>query len=307
MTSTLLPPEAPTSRYVLLPLAAVATTLLAWASAFVVIRSTGEAFSAGALALGRLLVGSIALGVVLLSRHRWVRPSRREWLLVIGCGLAWFAAYNVALNAAEQRIDAGTTAMLVNIGPLLIAVFAGLWMGEGFPRWLVVGMVVAFVGVTLIGVSTANTAEADVAGAVLSVVAAVTYAVGVLLQKPILRRLPAIQVTWLACTVGMAACLPAGGTLVGELQRASAGRVAGLLYLGLVPTALAFSVWAYALARMNAGKLSVTTYLVPPLTVLLGWLLLDEVPTALAMAGGVVCLVGVGLSRRRSLRVGAAP
>lgn len=178
MTSTLLPPEVPTSRYVLLPLAAVATTLLAWASAFVVIRSTGEAFSAGALALGRLLVGSIALGVVLLSRHRWVRPSRREWLLVIGCGLAWFAAYNVALNAAEQRIDAGTTAMLVNIGPLLIAVFAGLWMGEGFPRWLVVGMVVAFVGVTLIGVSTANTAEADVAGVVLSVVAAVTYAVG---------------------------------------------------------------------------------------------------------------------------------
>jgi len=278
----------------------VVLAVFAWASAFVVIRSAGDAFSAGALALGRLLVGSLALGLLLLARRRWVAPSRREWLLVVGCGLAWFALYNIALNAAEQRVDAGTTAMLVNIGPLLIAVFAGLWLGEGFPRWLVVGMVVAFLGVLLIGVSTANTAEADVAGVLFAVVAAVTYAAGVVLQKPILRRLPALQVTWLACTIGTVACLPAAATLASELVDASADRTAGLLYLGLVPTALAFSAWAYALARMNAGKLSVTTYLVPPLTVLMAWLLLDEVPTVLALAGGVVCLIGVGLSRRHS-------
>lgn len=300
MTSVLLPAQVPSTRHVLLPLAAVVMAVLAWASAFVVIRSTGGTFSAGALALGRLLVGSLALGVLLLGRHRWVAPSRREWLLVVGCGLAWFAVYNIALNAAEQRIDAGTTAMLINIGPLLIAVFAGWLLGEGFPRWLVVGMVVAFLGVLLIGVSTANAAEADVAGVLLAVVAAVTYAAGIVLQKPILRRLPALQVTWLACTVGMIACLPAGGALASELADASLGRIAGLLYLGLVPTALAFSAWAYVLARTSAGKLSVTTYLVPPLTVLMAWLLLDEVPTGLALAGGVVCLVGVGLSRRRS-------
>ena len=55
-----------------------------------------------------------------------------------------------------------------------------------------------------------------------------------------------------------------------------------MVYLGAVPTALAFSTWAYALRRMDAGRLGVTTYLVPPLVILLGWLLLDEVPPALA-------------------------
>jgi drug/metabolite transporter (DMT)-like permease len=72
-----------------------------------------------------------------------------------------------------------------------------------------------------------------------------------------------------------------------------------MVYLGVVPTAIAFSTWAYALKRMDAGRLGVTTYLVPPIVIAMGWLLLDEIPPALAVAGGAVCLAGVALSRRR--------
>ena len=85
--------------------------------------------------------------------------------------------------------------------------------------------------------------------------------------------------------MGAVCCLPWAGTLVGELGAAPAGSIAGMVYLGAVPTALAFSTWAYALRRMDAGKLGVTTYVVPPLVILLGWLLLDEVPPALARRG----------------------
>jgi drug/metabolite transporter (DMT)-like permease len=186
--------------------------------------------------------------------------------------------------------------MLVNVGPILIAVFAGLLLGEGFPRRLVAGLVVAFAGVLLIGVAT-RTAHADLLGVVLCLVAALTYAAGVVAQKPVLRRLPPLQVTFTSCAIGAVCCLPWAGQLVGELGSVSAGSVAGMVYLGAVPTALAFSTWAYALARMDAGRLGVTTYLVPPIVILLGWLLLGEVPPALAFAGGVVCLAGVALSR----------
>jgi drug/metabolite transporter (DMT)-like permease len=117
-------------------------------------------------------------------------------------------------------------------------------------------------------------------------------------QKPVLRRLPPLQVTFTACAIGALCCLPWVGTLGSELGRAPAGSIAGLIYLGAVPTALAFSTWAYALSRMDAGRLGVTTYLVPPLVIGLGWLLLDEVPPGLALVGGVVCLAGVALSRR---------
>lgn len=103
----------------------------------------------------------------------------------------------------------------------------------------------------------------------LCVVAAVTYAVGVVAQKPLLRRLPGLQVTFTACAIGAVACLPWAGSLVADLATAPAGSVAGLVYLGVVPTALAFTTWAYALSRTDAGRLGAATYLVPPLVVLL--------------------------------------
>jgi len=292
-------PTLPASRYGWLPLAAVGFTVLAWASAFVGIRAVGASYGPGALSLGRLLVGVVALGaMLLLSRRRWVAPTMREWGFLALCGVAWFAVYNVALNDAETRIDAGTTAMLVNVGPVLIALFAGLLLGEGFPRWLIVGALVAFSGAVLVGAATAD-GSADLLGVVLCLAAAVTYAIGVLAQKPVLRRLPGLQVTFTACAIGAVACLPFAPSLVDTVASAPVEATLGVAYLGLVPTALAFSTWAYALARMDAGRLGVSTYVVPPITVVMSALLLGEFPPWLAILGGAVCLIGVAITRRR--------
>jgi drug/metabolite transporter (DMT)-like permease len=108
-----------------------------------------------------------------------------------------------------------------------------------------------------------------------------------------------LQVTQLACAIGAVALLPCTGGLVRNLSDASGGAIAALCYLGLIPTALAFGTWAFALSRMTAGRLGVTTYLVPPLTILLAWPLLGEAPPPLALAGGAIALVGIAVSRRR--------
>ncbi len=287
-----------------LVLTAIVVTVLAWASAFIVIRGTTEYFSGGSLALARLLVGGVLLSLVLIGR-RWVRPTGREWALIAGFGVAWFGGYNVALNTAEQTLDAGTTAMIVNVGPILIALGAGVFLREGIPKWLGIGAGVAFLGVLFIGLSTTGLSSTqggfgDGTGVLWCLVAAVTYAAGVLMQKPALRRLPAAQVTWMGCMIGMIACLPFAGELVRDLQAAPPSAITGAIYLGAVPTALAFSTWAYALSRMPAGRLGVTTYIVPPLAILLGFLIFSEVPAVLAIVGGLICLVGVALSRRRT-------
>jgi drug/metabolite transporter (DMT)-like permease len=171
---------------------------------------------------------------------------------------------------------------------------------EGFPRWLLIGAGIAFLGAVLVGLGTRTGGAVDILGVVLALAAAVTYAIGVLAQKPVLRRLPALQVTFLTCGIGAVACLPFTGALVTDLAAADAGAIAGLVYLAVVPMALAFLTWGYALARMDAGRLGVTTYLVPPITIVMSAVLLAEWPPPLAIAGGVVCLVGVGLTRRRS-------
>jgi drug/metabolite transporter (DMT)-like permease len=234
-----------------------------------------------------------------------VKPTGREWALLALYGVAWFGAYNVALNLAEHSLDAGTTAMIVNIGPILIAIGAGVFLGEGIPRSLAIGAGVAFLGVVLIGLGTSlfGGARVDLVGVLWALLAAVTYATGVLAQKPVVRRIPALQATFVGCAIGVLACLPFTGQLVTDLATASTASVIGVVYLGLVPTALAFTTWGYALARVPAGQLGVTTYIVPPLVVLASWLVFREVPSLLAIAGGALCLVGVGISRRRSVPV----
>ncbi len=299
----------PTPRLSPAVIVAIVVTILAWASAFIVIRGTAPEIGGGALALGRLVVGTAALGVLMLIARRWVRPTGHEWLLLAVYGVAWFGAYNVTLNLAEHTLDAGTTAMIVGIGPILIALGAGLLLGEGVPRWLAIGTGVAFAGVVLIGLTTSllGGGHVDLAGVLWALASALTYAIGVLAQKPVLRRIPPVQTTFIGCVIGMVACLPFAGQLVAEASEASPAALLGVLYLGVVPTALAFTTWGYALARVPAGQLGISTYIVPPLAILAGWLVFDEVPAVLAVVGGALCLVGVGLSRRRDRSTEAVP
>ncbi|MGM9472899.1 DMT family transporter [Pseudarthrobacter sp. YS3] len=297
-----------------LGVAAVLVTVVLWASAFVGIRAIGPTFSPGPLTLGRLAVAAVVLGALVLPQLFKSRllPRGREWWPILGYGVMWFGGYNVALNAAEHLLDAGAAALLINVNPILVAIMAGFFLKEGFPRWLLIGSLVAFGGVALIALGSGSGAgsgerpTADVAGVLLCLLAAVLAAVSVIIQKPVLRKFPAGQATWFGIMVGALCCLPFTGQLVSELQAAPLPATLGLVYLGVFPTAIAFTTWAYALSLIDAGKLAATTYLVPGTTILISWLLLSEVPSIWGLVGGVVCLVGVGLTRRRT-RVARIP
>ena len=150
----------------------------------------------------------------------------------------------------------------------------------------------------MIGYATSDDGIAPSWGAVLCLVAALAYAGGVVAQKPQLVRVSPFQMTWLACAAGALACLPFAGALVHDTAHARASALGWTIYLGIVPTAIGFIAWAYALSRTTAGRMGSTTYLVTPIAILLGWALLGETPPALALLGGVLCLAGVAAARR---------
>jgi drug/metabolite transporter (DMT)-like permease len=163
------------------PPLAVTTTVLAWASAFVVIRYAAHDIHPGALALGRLLVASLALSAMMIGR-RLVQLSGREWALTAVVGVAWFAGYSIALNAGEQHVDAGTASMLIQLAPILIGVLAGILLGEGFPRMLVIGGLVAFAGTLIIGIAT-STGKASLMGVLLILLSAALYSIALVAQR----------------------------------------------------------------------------------------------------------------------------
>ena len=287
-------------------MAAIGVTLLLWASAFVAIRHLGHDVSAGALSLGRLLIAALALSLLLLRSPR-SRFTRNEVLLLLGCGVAWFGIYNLALNASEQRIDAATAAMVVQVGPILIALLAALFLGEKLTGYLLAGMAIAFAGVVVIGSAQRGHGGSDLDGVLLSLLAAATYAIGVVCQKVLLRRLSGLEVTAYACWIGVLVCLPWTGDLVEVVRHGSGDSLLLIGYLGLFPTAVAFSTWAFALRYTDAGKQALTTFLVPAIAAVLAWLLLDEVPPALAFLGGALCIAGVLVTRRKPRASSAGP
>lgn len=105
--------------------------------------------------------------------------------------------------------------------------------------------------------------------------------------------------TWLGCVAGTIACLPFAPALVADTAKAGPAALAWTTYLGVVPTALGFATWAFALRRGTAGRTAALNYLIPVVAIMLSWAVLAERPPWLAIGGGVLCLAGVYLARRR--------
>jgi len=120
----------------------------------------------------------------------------------------------------------------------------------------------------------------------------------VVIQKPVLARVSPLQLTWLGCAAGTAACLPFAPTLAGDLRDAGPSAIGWIVYLGVAPTAKASATWSYSLRRMSAGRLASLAYLIPVVAILLGWTLLGETPPRLAAVGGALCVAGVYTARR---------
>jgi drug/metabolite transporter (DMT)-like permease len=286
-----------------LALAAGLVTVVFWASAFVGIRAAATELSPGPLALGRLLIASVVLGIMVAIR-RPALPARRDLVSIVAIGVLWFGIYFLALNAAERQVDAGTAAMLVNVAPIFVVILSGVFLGEGFPPRLLIGCVIAFAGVVVISLATSGQqpGSATTLGIALCFVSASVYSIAVTIQKPLLRRVSGLMVTWLACMVGALVSLAFLPQLVDEASRASGQTLGWIVYLGIFPTAIAFSTWAFALGHTAAGRLGSLTYLAPAIAIVIGWALLGERPADLAFVGGAVAIGGVIFARSQSAR-----
>src|SRR3989449_7107972 len=217
----------------------------------------------------RLAIGSVLLGALVLSRPT-IRPTRRELALLVLAGVLWFGIYQVVLSEAERRVDAGTASMLVLVAPIFIVALAAAFLKERTTPNLLLGGALAFAGVVVIGFATSSR-SASLVGVMLCLVAALASAIGMVAEKPVLNRIAALQATWTCCVVGALFCLPYVPHLVREWRVAPTSGIAWLVFLGVFPTSIAFTTWAYALARGSAGRRAGNPPPLPPRSLLICW------------------------------------
>jgi drug/metabolite transporter (DMT)-like permease len=223
-------------------------------------------------------------------------PAAREWPGIAGLAVVGLVVYHLALNTGERTTTAGSASLLIATVPLFTALFAMPVTGERQHPAQLVGLGVGFAGAAVIALGERGGLRAD-RGALLVLLAAAATAAYFAWQKPYLRRCqPAalLAVTIWIATVVLLPWLPAW---IGQLRAAPATATVALAFLGVVPTAIAYLAWSWALARRSATLTASSLYVLPALAIGIAWLWLGEVPRPMALAGGALALVGVAITQ----------
>jgi drug/metabolite transporter (DMT)-like permease len=278
----------------------LAVTLLLWSSAFVGIRYAVRYYPPGSLALLRFLVASLLLGGFVLVRRAsasWVRASLRDWAAFFVLGATGVFAYHIALNFGEQTVAAGTASLLVNTTPVFTILLALLFLGERLSARSGLGLALAFAGATMVALGAGSGLTLD-RGALLVLAAAVVQAVYFALQKPLLVRFGALDLTTRSVWCGSVLLLLFLPELASTLRQAPLPSTLVVLFLGVGPSCVAYVAFAHVVSRMSVSRAVGYLYLVPALALGIGFLALDERPSLLALAGGALTIVGVMLVRK---------
>jgi drug/metabolite transporter (DMT)-like permease len=276
--------------------AAVALTVVLWASAFAAIRAALEGFSAVELSVLRLVIASLALAVV-APFMGLRRPAARDLPALIVAGALGMTAYQLLLNAGEESVTAGTASLLVSMSPILAALLAAAFLGERISRRARAGTALAFAGAVVIALGQGGGIALS-HGALLVLGAALCQAAFFVVQKPLLARYSAFEVTAYAMWSGTVLLLPLGAGVPGAVAAAGLEPLIAVALLAVGASAVGFLAWAFALARLPVSTASSALYAVPVVAIFVAFVWLGELPSAASVVGGGIALAGVVLATR---------
>ena len=270
---------------------ALITTCVLWASAFVLIRKTIKFYTPADVALLRYCVASLVmLGLYFVrTRHNTVRLSDLPKLFFMG--IIGIAIYNLALNTGEARVPSATACFIVSQIPVLSTVFAYIFLKESLSKMALVGLVVSFCGVLLIAIDgfTGLGSGLCVLYIIISALCGSTFSV---MQKPLLRRVDPFQLVAWAIWSGTLVMLFWAPSTWQQLHVAPLSITLDIVFIGVFPAAIAYALWSYGIAHLPVNHAVRYLYVMPLIALVLGWVILGELPNPLSIIGGVVAVAG---------------
>jgi drug/metabolite transporter (DMT)-like permease len=266
-----------------------------WGGMYVVSKVVLEIIPPFALVSLRLLLGALTLLIVLLIRGGSKIP-RQQFLRVLGVG---FVGYGISLSLQFLGTKLSTAAngsLVTSATPAFVLVFAWLLLKETITPRRLIALVLATLGViAVIDPRSAQLNPGLFLGNILLLGAAITWALYSVLVRQVTQTLDVLPFSLIAFLGGLPVTVPVGGWEldvigVGEI---TPGVIGGILFLGVISTALAMVLWNTAFAFVDASLASLTFFAQPVVGTLLGWLFLGERITPLFLLGGL--LIGLGL------------
>jgi drug/metabolite transporter (DMT)-like permease len=184
--------------------------------------------------------------------------------------------------------------MIVNSAPVITAVLAACILNESLTGRLISGLGICLFGTMLLGLGEGSGFRFE-PGVIFLLLAALCWALNIIVQKPSLERYSPREVTCYAVFLGTIPLLAFLPGLAESATKAPLIVTLGVVYLGALPIAVAYATWGYVLSQMAASRAAGFLYLIPLIAILSAWLFLHEIPAPLSLAGGTLVLIGVAV------------
>jgi drug/metabolite transporter (DMT)-like permease len=270
---------------------------LMWGSSYLFIKLAVNDFGTFTLVSLRLLVGATLLWVVVRLAHQPLPRERRMYGHLLVMAIVNITIPFLLITWAEQSVDSSLAAILTSPVPLFAIILSALFLADEPMRVNgVAGLIVGFIGVIIITSPGLTGGNSSVTGELALLGAALSYAVGAVYSRRNVRGLPPMipavfQVSFAAIIVSTCALLfehPWTATPDAEA-------IFSILWLGILGSGFAYLFVFRLFQNWGATRTTLIAYVIPPVGIILGFLVLDEPIDARIIFGTALVVAGVGL------------
>ncbi|SGR64994.1 DMT family transporter [Staphylococcus aureus] len=270
-------------------------TIILWGSAFPMIKIALNDFSAESLSAFRLILATIILLPFVIIK-KLPTPELRDIPVIFILGFCGFVIYHTALNFGETLISAGISGILVSTTPIFSSALAYIFLKEHFSKWNWLSSLVAFIGISIISISKDDYTTINVLGVFIILLASFSESLYFTFQKKYIEKYGFIAFTLYTIMASSPFMLIFIPEIINDIHGATFTSIVSVLYLAIFPTIIPYVLLAYIVKSVGVSDPTMSLYLTPIVSLLLSYLLLDELPTTLAIIGGIITLLGVSLS-----------
>ncbi|WP_445815280.1 DMT family transporter [Staphylococcus aureus] len=270
-------------------------TIILWGSAFPMIKIALNDFSAASLSASRLILATIILLPFVIIK-KLPTPELRDIPVIFILGFCGFVIYHTALNFGETLISAGISGILVSTTPIFSSALAYIFLKEHFSKWNWLSSLVAFIGISIISISKDDYTTINVLGVFIILLASFSEILYFTFQKKYIEKYGFIAFTLYTIMASSPFMLIFIPEIINDIHGATFTSIVSVLYLAIFPTIIPYVLLAYIVKSVGVSDATMSLYLTPIVSLLLSYLLLDELPKTLAIIGGIITLLGVSLS-----------
>lgn len=282
----------------------LAVTVL-WGGNFIVVKGAVGIVPPVAFTFVRFAIAAVTLLVLLRWREGSIGLPRRDAVPIVALGAIGFGLYQILWTTALQTVSAGDSALLIAATPVFTALLAVVAGSDLLSPAKLVGALISLAGVAVViaGGSGLNLG-ASLVGDLVTLGAAVCWAVYTAFGAPILRRHSPLRATTWAILAGTVVLAPLGLVQMGSMDWSFVGPpvIGAVLYASFLSAGIPNVIVFHGVKLLGPTRITAFQFLVPAIAVVLAALLLDEPILPAQIVGGLVIVAGILITRSGRLR-----